>query len=131
MARIERFEDLEIWKKACALSTKVYRLTESCRELQKDYGLRDQMRRAAVSIASNIAEGFERHSKKDFIRFLYLAKGSAGELRTQLHIACEIGHISRTDDILLLFEEVLALSRQIGRFIEYLKADLDSHSNGS
>jgi four helix bundle protein len=74
----QSFEDLEVWKKALALSTKVYGVLKRTH----DFGLKDQMTRAAVSIASNIAEGAERDSKAEFIRFLHIAKGSAAELRT-------------------------------------------------
>lgn len=66
-----RFEELEVWKGACALAAKVYKLTEKNERLNRDFGLKDQVRRAAVSIASNIAEGFERGSKREFIHFLY------------------------------------------------------------
>ena len=76
----QSFEDLEIWKKAVALSVKVYEVLKDTR----DFGLKDQMTRAAVSIASNIAEGAERDSKAEFVRFLHIAKGSAAELRTQI-----------------------------------------------
>lgn len=74
------FEELEVWKRSCRLAVRVYELLRECR----DYGLRDQMSRAAVSIASNIAEGAERDSRAEFARFLHIAKGSAAELRTQL-----------------------------------------------
>ncbi len=86
----QSFEDLEVWQKACRLSVRVYELLRNC----KDYGLKDQMTRAAVSIASNIAEGAERDSKAEFIRFLHIAKGSAAELRTQAYIAHKIGILS-------------------------------------
>ena len=84
------FENLDVWKAGCRLAIDIYS------ELQKsrDYGLRDQMQRAAVSISSNIAEGSERQSKKEFVQFLYIAKGSCAELRTQLYIASCIGAIS-------------------------------------
>ena len=84
------FEDLDVWKTGCRLAVDVYS------ELQKsrDYGLRDQMQRAAVSIPSNIAEGSERKSKKEFVQFLYIAKGSCAELRTQLYIASCVCAIS-------------------------------------
>lgn len=84
------FEELEVWKLGCRLAVRVYQALKECR----DFGLRDQMGRAAVSIASNIAEGAERDSKQEFIRFLHIAKGSAAELRTQVYIACEIGVLS-------------------------------------
>jgi four helix bundle protein len=80
------FEELEIWQRSARLAVKLYEVLSSCR----DYGLKDQMTRAAASIASNIAEGSERNSAADFIRFLRIAKGSAAELRTQIYIACRI-----------------------------------------
>jgi four helix bundle protein len=80
------FEDLDVWKKACDLAVKIYEILRDCR----DYGLKDQMCRAAVSIPSNIAEGIERESKKETIHFLHIAKGSCAELRTQIHIAIRI-----------------------------------------
>ena len=83
------FEELQVWKAACQLSVEVYAELRECR----DFGLKDQMTRAAVSIASNIAEGAERNSIPDFVRFLHIAKGSAAELRTQLYIAHRIGVI--------------------------------------
>jgi len=81
------FEELEVWKRACRLAVRLYEVLKDCR----DYGLKDQVTRAAVSIASNIAEGAERDSKSEYIRFLHIAKGSAAELRTQVYIAQRIG----------------------------------------
>ena len=81
------FEELEVWKRACKLAVDVYLALKDRRE----FGLRDQMNRAAVSIPSNIAEGAERDSVKEFIHFLHIAKGSAAELRTQIYIAEKIG----------------------------------------
>ena len=86
------FENLEVWKYSCRTAVWVYEILKDCR----DFGLRDQMTRAAVSIASNIAEGAERDSKAEFIRFLHIAKGSAAELRTQTYIAQRIHIISET-----------------------------------
>ena len=83
------FEDLEVWKRSCRLCVRVYEVLKGCR----DYGLKDQMTRAAVSIPSNISEGAERDSQAEFIRFLHISKGSAAELRTQVYIAREIGLI--------------------------------------
>ena len=85
----QSFEDLEVWKRACRVAVRIYEVLRDCR----DYGLRDQMTRAAVSIASNIAEGAERASIPDYNRFLHIAKGSAAELRTQIYIAQRIGLI--------------------------------------
>ena len=84
---VQRFEDLEVWKEGMSIAFKIYRELEGCR----DYGLRDQMQHSAVSIPSNIAEGYERNTNKDFIRFLYISKGSCSELRTQIYLAMNIG----------------------------------------
>jgi len=84
---MRKFEDLEVWKASCRLAVDLYAALKDC----GDYGLRDQMTRAAVSIPSNIAEGYERRSSKEFVQFLAIAKGSSGELRTQLYIASRIG----------------------------------------
>lgn len=86
MSKVERFEDLKVWQESLALATHIYQALADCRV----FGLRDQMRRASISVPSNIAEGFERHSNKDFIRFLRIAKGSCAELRTQIYIATNI-----------------------------------------
>ena len=85
------FEDLEVWKSACDLAVKVYELLKN----GSDYGLKNQMTRSAVLIASKIAEGAERNSAPDFIRFLHIAKGSAAELRTQSMIAARIGELTQ------------------------------------
>lgn len=87
---IQRFEDLEVWKRGMSLSVAVYSSLQSC----KDFGLRDQMQRAAVSVPSNIAEGFERGSNKEFLQSLKVARGSLGELRTQLYLALKLGVIA-------------------------------------
>jgi four helix bundle protein len=79
----QSFEELEVWKRACRLAIDITRSLAECRQ----FGLRDQMQRAAISVPSNIAEGHERDSRPDFIRFLRIAKGSAAELRTQCYIA--------------------------------------------
>ncbi len=89
----KRFEDLEVWKSAYKLSVEIYRKFSSC----KDYAFKDQITKSALSIPSNIAEGFERNTNKEFIHFLYIAKGSCGELRTQLYIAMEIGILGKND----------------------------------
>ena len=86
----ERFEELNCWQEAVTLAADVYQLTASER-FSKDFGMREQMRRAAVSVSSNIAEGKERDTKAEFIRFLFIAKGSAGVLRSLFHICNTIG----------------------------------------
>ena len=89
----QNFKELRVWQEAKSLSITVYKLTENSR-FSKDYSLKEQVRKSAVSIASNIAEGYERNSDKDFIRFLLIAKGSLSELRTQLEIAKEITYMN-------------------------------------
>ena len=96
------FEDLDVWKKACRVTVRLYSLLAGC----KDYSLKDQMLRAAVSIASNIAEGSERNSTVDFRRFIFIAKGSAAELRTQIYISSSIGIINQGDTQSLIAELV-------------------------
>lgn len=116
---IRSFEDLFAWRKARELANTVYTVCET-EPLSKDFGLRDQLRRAAVSVMSNIAEGFERATTPDFIHFLYIAKGSAGEVRSQLYLARDRGLIPQTT-----FETSLALAREtssvLSRLIESLK----------
>ena len=87
------FETLDAWKRSCQLSVRVYNLMRD----SKDYSLKDQIFRSSISIPSNIAEGAERDSKKEFIRFLHISKGSAAELRTQTYIACRVKLINEND----------------------------------
>jgi four helix bundle protein len=94
------FEDLDVWKRSCCLTVAIYKSLQNCR----DYGLKDQMTRSAVSIASNIAEGAERSGHAEFIRFLHIAKGSAAELRTQVHIAQQIGIYKNTQTTAFIAE---------------------------
>ena len=94
------FEDLEVWKQSCRLAVRIYGELKDCR----DYGLKDQITRSAVSIPSNIAEGAERDSKKEYIRFVHIAKGSAAELRTQIYIAGEIGILNKATTTKLVTE---------------------------
>jgi four helix bundle protein len=89
MSRGEQFEDLLVWQKSMALTTQIYRLCQQG-ALSKDWGMRDQMQRAAVSIAANIAEGYERGGRKEYIQFLNIAKGSVGELRCLVTIASRL-----------------------------------------
>ncbi|TAK06448.1 four helix bundle protein, partial [bacterium] len=91
---VKSFEDLEVWKETRRLSKEIYAATQDAK-FSKDFGLRDQIRRAAVSVMSNIAEGFERGGNQEFIQFLYIAKGSCGEVRSQLYVALDQGYIAR------------------------------------
>lgn len=120
MTTAKRFEDLDVWQRARDLTNLVYKHSIDG-AFSRDFGLRDQMRRAAVSIMSNIAEGFESQTQIMFIKYLAYAKGSAGELRTQLYIAKDQGYLSEKE-----FETMFSLaeicSKQLARFIQYLES---------
>ena len=117
MSFAERFEDLEIWQEARRLYREVYILLRQC----SDYSFRDQMQRAALSVMNNIAEGFERRTKKDFAHFLDLAKGSAGEVRSMAYAAHDVGILTEidTDQLRSKYE---ALSRRIASFQKHLRS---------
>lgn len=119
MAKIEKFEDIIAWQKALELSDLIYKVTNKDK-FSKDYGLKDQIRRASVSIVSNIAEGFERESNNQFIYFLVIAKGSAGELRSQIYIAKNQNYITQ-EEFELLNTKVIEVSKTIGGFVSYLR----------
>ena len=120
--RIASFEDLLVWQKGIALVKQVYLLTAEGK-LHRDFGLRDQLQRAAVSIPTNIAEGYERASRREYLQFLHIAKGSAGEVRSLLRVALEVGYLNqpRYD---LLREAVLELSRYLSNQIRSLRETL-------
>ena len=109
---VGKFEDLEVWKRAVRLAIQVYEIFSDC----KDFGFKDQITRSALSIASNIAEGYERGSNNEFIRFLSIAKGSCGELRTQAYVASEIGYIGKEEGLRLV-EETRELSAMLSGLI--------------
>jgi len=119
MATYNSFEDLPVWQNARELASLVY-TTSAEGKLNKDYGLRNQIQKAVVSVSSNIAEGFERGSKREFIQFLYIAKGSCGELRSQLYIAKDLGYLSNSASETLI-KSASNASKQIYGFIKYLK----------
>jgi four helix bundle protein len=119
MATARSFEELDVWKSARHLVKEIYTVTQAG-AFAKDFGLRDQLRRAAVSIVSNIAEGFERTGNPEFIRFLGLAKGSAGEVRAQLYIALDLDYVSE-GQFQNLSRQVSSISRQISALITYLE----------
>lgn len=119
MATIEKFEDIIAWQKAMELCNQIYTYTNK-EKFSKDFGLKDQIRRSSVSIVSNIAEGFERISTNQFIYFLIIAKGSAGELRTQIYIAKNQNYITE-EEFNLLNDKVLEVSKTISGFVSYLK----------
>ena len=91
--RSRTFEDLQIWQEAIALAEKIYHITRESDDLSRDRSLMDQLRRASVSISANISEGFERRSQKEYLRFLSIAKGSAGEVRSLLSVVQAVGYV--------------------------------------
>ena len=115
---INNFEELNIWQNARELVKMIYGFTRQ-EKFTKDYALIGQITRASVSIMSNIAEGFERGSNKEFIQFLYIAKGSCGEVRSQIYVAFDQRYISE-NDFLKAKEECSKLSAMISNFIRYL-----------
>lgn len=94
--KVERFEDLHIWQESVKFAKEIYELTDRP-GLSTDFGLKNQIRNAVVSISSNIAEGFERRSRKEYLNFLNIAKASAGEVRSQLHVIVRVGYISEAE----------------------------------
>jgi len=120
VATIERFEDIGAWKRARELTRKIYGISRDG-ALSRDFGLKDQIRRAAVSSMSNIAEGFERDGTQEFIHFLTMAKGSVGEVRSQLYVALDEGYISQQqfED---LYQDAEAISKMVASFIKYLQS---------
>ena len=119
MAKIESFEDLEVWTKARVLCKRIFDIRNES-NLKTDYRLYDQINAASGSIMDNIAEGFERNGNKEFIQFLSIAKASCGEVRSQLYRIRDRNYIS-SEVFEQLLEEVRSLSRQIGGFITYLQ----------
>ncbi|MCW1892337.1 MAG: four helix bundle protein [Candidatus Uhrbacteria bacterium] len=117
--QIRSYDEIQSWKKGIELTKKIYTLTSNP-PLSKDWSLCDQMRRAAVSISSNIAEGFERNNNNEFTRYLVISKGSAGELRTQIIIAYHVGYLSESQYLQVL-QEINHIMIMLGSFITYLK----------
>ena len=119
MPKVERFEDLRIWQTSREIVSTIYQMT-AVGDFSRDFSLRDQIRRAAVSVPSNIAEGFSRHSNKEFIQYLFIAKGSAAEVQSQLYVALDQEYIlqEQFDEI---YRQLETVAKQISRFITYLK----------
>jgi four helix bundle protein len=120
---ISKFEELIAWQKSRELVTAIYKVTNG-KEFSRDFGLRDQIQRAAVSIMSNIAEGFERAGRAEFHQFLVIAKGSCAEVRSQLYIALDIGYISKAE-----FDSVHEMAIETGRIIGGLRSSLKKPQN--
>ncbi len=108
----QSFEDLEVWQRGCRLSVDIFRVFENCRK----YSVKDQIERAGLSIPSNIAEGSERGSTKDFAHFLNFSKGSCAELRTQLYIARKLTVLDRND-----FERLVSETKEVSAMLEGLR----------
>ncbi|HXY34667.1 MAG TPA: four helix bundle protein [Planctomycetaceae bacterium] len=119
MTKIERFEDIEAWKEARALTNQIYSVSVAG-NLARDFELRDQLRRAAVSVMSNIAEGFERGGDKEFLQFLSLAKASCAEVRSHLYVALDQAYLTRCQ-----FDELKLQTERVGKmlagFMGYLR----------
>ncbi len=119
MSSFQRFEDIEAWQKARELTKAIYAMSNDG-QFARDFGLRDQIRRASVSIMSNIAEGFGRGGNKEFIQFLSTAKGSASEVQAQLYVALDAGYINQ-DQFQKLYSETEATARMIAGLLRYLQ----------
>ena len=119
MATFKTFEDIETWQRSRELTNSIYKLT-SQGQFARDFGLRSQIRKASVSIMSNIAEGFERSGTKEFTQSLATAKGSAGEVRVQLYVALDQGYVERAifDD---LSQSIIKISMRLSGLITYLR----------
>lgn len=117
MTKVESFEDLIVWKEARELVSLIYKTFNN----SKDFGFKDQIQRASISIMNNISEGFERSSNADFVRFLFISKASAGEVRSMIYIALDLGYIS--DELAKeLLDKSRKLAASISNFIKYLKS---------
>jgi four helix bundle protein len=118
MGKFNSFEEINSWKKSRSFNKRIYEITNGS-EFKKDFDLVKQIRRASISISSNIAEGFERNTDKEFIYFLYVAKASAAEVRSQLYLALDLDYIKKIE-FEELFNEISDISKLISGFIKYL-----------
>ena len=118
MGKFSSFEEINSWQKSRVFIKHIYQITENP-NFKKDFDFVRQIRRASLSISSNVAEGFERNSDKEFIYFLYVAKASAGEVRSQLYLAFDLEYITKQEFELLL-ESVTEISRLLSGLIKYL-----------
>jgi four helix bundle protein len=118
MAAFKRFEDIKAWQKARRVTTKIYTVSASDRFAQ-DYGLRNQIQRASVSVMANIAEGFGRHSDKDFANFLTMAHASVTEVQSHLYVALDLGYIltDTFNELYALLDEVAKMTFALGRHL--------------
>src|SRR3989337_4372474 len=121
--KVEKFEDLVAWQKARALTKQIYEITKQG-SFSKDYGLCDQIRRATVSVMSNLAEGFERGSSSEFHQFIVIAKASCAEARSQLYVAYDVAHITQNQ-----FDDATKLAEEVSPIIGGLKTAIGKHKN--
>ena len=119
MPTITRFEDIEAWKTSRELTRMIYAFTEQG-QFAKDFGLKNQIQRASVSVMSNIAEGFESRTQPQFLEYLGRSKASAGEVRCQLYIALDLKYLAQ-EQFKQVFDLADKSSRQIARFMDYLE----------
>jgi len=119
--KIIRFEELKCWQEAKVLVRLVYQAIQKSVKLKSDFGLRDQLARAAVSVMSNIAEGFSRQTNKEFVQFLYISKSSAPEIQSLLYVAYDLGYIEKQ-----IFQEIYDVADKVSQldsgFIKYLSS---------
>jgi len=118
MGKFKSFEEITSWQKARQFNKRIYEVTEN-QNFKRDFDLVRQIRRASISISSNISEGFERNTDKEFIHFLYIAKASAAEVRSQLYLALDLNYIEKIE-FEKLFNDVSDISKLISGFIKYL-----------
>lgn len=119
MTKIDRFEDVRAWQLARQLVKDIYGLSKM-KDFSKDYAFKDQIQKAAVSVMSNIAEGFERYGNKEFAQFLNISKGSVAEVRSQIYIAFDLKYVSE-EEFTKIKSECEVISRHIWNLIKYLK----------
>ena len=120
--KIENFEDLDIWKLSIKLASDIFKLSQKGK-LEKDFGTKDQIRKASLSVSSNIAEGFEYNNNKQFLRFLNYAKGSLGELRSQIYLLKEVGYINE-EEFNNLTNQSLNLIKKVKSLMNYLNTKI-------
>lgn len=117
--RIERFEELIAWQKARVLTSEIYKATADG-DFGRDFGLKNQIQRAAVSVMSNLAEGFERARPAEFHQFLSISKASCAELRSQLYVAFDVGYLDKNQ-----FEDLMALAQEVARIVGGLRGAVE------
>jgi four helix bundle protein len=123
--KIEKFEDFIAWQKARQLSRKIYQAT-NLPGFSRDFALKDQIRRSAISVMSNIAEGFERGRAAEFHQFLSIAKASCAELRSQLYVAFDVNYLSQAQ-----FQELMSIAVEVGQVIGGLRAAVEKRKTSA